>query len=889
METSIKPLVAGDDLEKQWKFFQWQWDGFVTFNETRAAWSKEKQASALMHFIGLDCAYLYETATAAVKRDPDLLKDHISNIVKPVTNDCFERYLFKTFSRKEGEDVNLFVARCREKLDRCGYPAGYTKDFLIVDALVHNLSDLTLQQHFFRTKDLKLAKVIEDLQVHEAGQAQLKEIQTCRAKVTPVVSVNPVTESRSERQGRSRTRSSSSGARKPSRSRSSSKSRSYSKSRSSSKSKQGNGKDRRRSNSRSNHKSYRARSQTPKREKRFPIDPAKLSSKMWAEYVECDFGSIQVKLDTGAEVTVMPKRLLDKVRGRVYVLKPTPIVLEVYGGALLRPLGTIIFQNCVLNNTSLDLEFIVADVESVPLLCLDDVERYGLITRVTSNSLKPISSICKVSIHACKTATLSYPSVENPNQVNVISSKKVTFSDKCSSINNINEIISSNPEVFSTEAGCFPHLYSLEVDQSKRPIGVPSRRVPHSVKDRYKNYLSHLCDKNIIKKCENPRGYISPVVIVEKPDNSLRTCLDPKNLNEALYRPFYEILTKEDIISSVIANDLENTYGKYTSEDEVLQQKKSVMIESNIPDLPYEQVSADILEYNGQYYLVVIDSYSKWLDALQIQNKTSKSVIDALHFLFSIHGIPRVLRVDNNPFKSYKFIEFSKQLNFKVISCSPHFHQSNGLAEKAYRITPISGLGASPAQLLMSRQLNSTLPVHVSKLKPSIVPNIKSKLELKSQTSKKYYDCVKPRKEIEYHPSDYVFMQNPITKNWEPGMVVESCDEPRSYMVKNEGTSKIVRRNEIFLKPRSATVFKSHTPVYMLPSRNQLVPQQEIQNDLLNNDNHVEDQQIVINNHQLDINLEAWREQVRNRFAQNNHEVVRTRTRVIKKPDRLNL
>ncbi|KAK3913123.1 Lysylphosphatidylglycerol biosynthesis bifunctional protein LysX [Frankliniella fusca] len=517
METSIKPLVPGDDLEKQWKFFQWQWDGFVTFNETRAAWSKEKQASALMHFIGLDCAYLYETATAAVKRDPDLLNDHISNIVKPVTNDCFERYLFKTFSRKEGEDVNLFVARCREKLDRCGYSAGYNKDFLIVDALVHNLSDLTLQQHFFRTKDLKLAKVIEDLQVHEAGQAQLKEIQTCRAKVTPVVSVNPVTESRSERQGRSRTRSSSSGARKPSRSRSSSKSRSYSKSRSSSKSKQEKGKDRRRSNSRSNHKSYRARSQTPKRvstdddsdcqncgyshgtdwcpardkkchdcgrEKRFPIDPAKLSSKMWAEYVECDFGSIQVKLDTGAEVNVMPKRLLDKVRGRVYVLKPTPIVLEVYGGALLRPLGTIIFQNCVLNNTSLDLEFIVADVESVPLLCLGAVERYGFITRVTSNSLKPISSFCKVSIHACKTATLSYPSVENPNQVNVISSKKVTFSDKCSSINKNNEIISSNPEVFSTEAGCFPHLYSLEVDQSKRPIGVPSRRVPHSVKDR---------------------------------------------------------------------------------------------------------------------------------------------------------------------------------------------------------------------------------------------------------------------------------------------------------------------------------------------------------------------------------------------------------------------
>lgn len=180
MDTSIKPLVPGDDLEKQWKFLQWQFDGYITFNEARSKWSKENQAKALTHFIGLDCAYLYESAPAATMKDPDLLKEYISAKVKPVTNECFERFMFKQLTRKEGEDVNLFVSRCKEKLERCGFPAGYSTNFLIMDALVHNLQDLTLQQHFFRTKDLNLDKVIQDLQIHEAGQKQLRVIESCR-------------------------------------------------------------------------------------------------------------------------------------------------------------------------------------------------------------------------------------------------------------------------------------------------------------------------------------------------------------------------------------------------------------------------------------------------------------------------------------------------------------------------------------------------------------------------------------------------------------------------------------------------------------------------------------------------------------------------------------
>ncbi|KAK3925909.1 hypothetical protein KUF71_014158, partial [Frankliniella fusca] len=254
-------------------------------------------------------------------------------------------------------------------------------------------------------------------------------------------------------------------------------------------------------------------------------------------------------------------------------------------------------------------------------------------------------------------------------------------------------------------------------------------------------------------------------------------------------------------------------------------QQTQKMISLDIPDLTYEQVAVDIPEYKGQFYLVVMDSYSKWLDAIQLKNKTSQSVIDVLQFLFSIHGIPRVVLADNNPFKSHSLL---KKLNFTIVSCSPHYHQSNGLAERAvdpkaspqtcllqYRITLLAGLDASPAPLLVSRQLRSTIPVHVTKLKPSIIPNVKANLIKWSQISKDHYDKSSNRKEIEFNPSDYVFMQNPLTHIWEPGIIMEKCTEPRSYLS----------------QPKSPVPYC--TPVFMLPASETNVP---ILNEIPHND-----------------------------------------------------
>ena len=103
---------------------------------------------------------------------------------------------------------------------------------------------------------------------------------------------------------------------------------------------------------------------------------------------------------------------------------------------------------------------------------------------------------------------------------------------------------------------------------------------------------------------------------------------------------------------------------------------------------------------------------------------------------FSRHGIPDKLITDNGPqFSSIIFKQYSKEYGFQHQTASPHYLQSNGLAEKAvqtaknlikkaildkrdpflalleYWNTPISDTLGSPAQRLMGWRTKTLLSI----------------------------------------------------------------------------------------------------------------------------------------------------------------------------------
>ena len=68
--------------------------------------------------------------------------------------------------------------------------------------------------------------------------------------------------------------------------------------------------------------------------------------------------------------------------------------------------------------------------------------------------------------------------------------------------------------------------------------------------------------------------------------------------------------------------------------------------------LPWQTVASDILEHKNQNYLVVIDYYSKYIQALQLKGKASQDVIQGLNEIFSRYRYPQPLVADNMSYNS---------------------------------------------------------------------------------------------------------------------------------------------------------------------------------------------------------------------------------------------
>ncbi|CAG7732092.1 unnamed protein product [Allacma fusca] len=133
---------------------------------------------------------------------------------------------------------------------------------------------------------------------------------------------------------------------------------------------------------------------------------------------------------------------------------------------------------------------------------------------------------------------------------------------------------------------------------------------------------------------------------------------------------------------------------------------------------------------------------SVWWPGISKQIRQLKSI-------FSRHGVPIELRSDNgtqfDPIKTAAFRNFAYTYNFRHVTSSPLYTQSNGFIEGMvkvvkflikknrdldealleYRTTPLEN-GYSPAQLLIGHRLKGTIPTTVEKLLPEVIDRKKS-------------------------------------------------------------------------------------------------------------------------------------------------------------------
>lgn len=206
--------------------------------------------------------------------------------------------------------------------------------------------------------------------------------------------------------------------------------------------------------------------------------------------------------------------------------------------------------------------------------------------------------------------------------------------------------------------------------------------------------------------------------------------------------------------------------------------------------------------FQNKLYLIIVDAYSKWVEAVPVSSTSSTVTIEKLRIIFATHGLPEIVVTDNaSGFKSEEFGVFLQKNNIRKLHSAPFHPATNGLAERnvqtfknalkkmletnvskdsiqtlisrflfSYRITPHSITGISPAEALMKRKLNNVF----SMLQPSQDRKARMMVTKNRQCDKKTRS---------FEVGEVVWVRNYANgPKWIKG-VVEKLNGPASYEV----------------------------------------------------------------------------------------------------------
>ena len=263
------------------------------------------------------------------------------------------------------------------------------------------------------------------------------------------------------------------------------------------------------------------------------------------------------------------------------------------------------------------------------------------------------------------------------------------------------------------------------------------------------------------------------------------------------------------------------------------RQKKEPLMPTK---LPWQVIGTDLFEIKGVHYLITVDYFSRYPEVNKLTTTTSSAIITALKAVFSRHGLPEVVRSDKGPqYSSHEFARFADSYNFKHVTSSPLYPQSNGQAERAvqtvknilkqsqdpfmgllsYRSTPMPWCGLSPAELCMGRRIRTSVPQVTTQLVPTwnFLTDFRRNNEDFKGKQKKNYDSRHGVCERSCIPNDTeVWIQSESEPL--PGTIAAPASTPRSYAVATQ--AGLLRRNTSHLSV-VPPIGKNRPAVYHTP------------------------------------------------------------------------
>ena len=227
---------------------------------------------------------------------------------------------------------------------------------------------------------------------------------------------------------------------------------------------------------------------------------------------------------------------------------------------------------------------------------------------------------------------------------------------------------------------------------------------------------------------------------------------------------------------------------------------------------------------------MVVDYYSCYIELVELRYETTEDIICMLKSIFARHGIPMIVFSDNGPcYKSAQFASFAMSYGFQHHTSSPKYAQSNGMAERtvqtaksllkkatdpylallSYRSTPLN-YGYSPAQILMCRQIRSTVPVTKASLRPQIPDAYKLQQldhNCKDRQASYFNKRHRTREKERWRTNDHVWVPD-LRSN---ATIIEILPH-RSYKLRTQASNIIRCNGRLLLTPLSPQSPSSLTP-----------------------------------------------------------------------------
>ena len=106
-----------------------------------------------------------------------------------------------------------------------------------------------------------------------------------------------------------------------------------------------------------------------------------------------------------------------------------------------------------------------------------------------------------------------------------------------------------------------------------------------------------------------------------------------------------------------------------------------------VPLCPWTKLATDIFHFEGASYLLIVDYTSHYPVVCKLTSMTGQHIASKFKLICSEYGWPETLVSDNGPcYTSEIFTNLMIEYNANHITSSPHYPQSNGLAEMYVQI-----------------------------------------------------------------------------------------------------------------------------------------------------------------------------------------------------------